>query len=398
MGIGFVTKLANNSKAFVIPWFASLTNGNGDLKAAMIATVVVNLSGLISGLLQLFLRSNTATTSFGPVGSRDTKKHEIRIWGPNELVFNNQLMSPVYGPRTPARELPSRADSRAGLVGDEKGRVISMDSLASPTFSKPSPTSRFNESVFPNAIEQKTLKNPEPAYANRGHAKKQSYSLFPVEPVADNKLGLPKSRQEPTSIYDISDLAPPPSIFNRSHKRDSSIVSTATVQIGLRLSGFPPQQPDTSTMPLGLPSTTYKATPAPKFVAPSPLKLETQNIVVAPRSMSPGRAANSTSPRLSPKSTTVNYQTANKTLPPTPKANLLKKPDGEVCQLSPAVYSPAKSSVARSYSNASTSSKANETSTPESKTVSLSRGPLRGNPLGSPVAPAKTGASKNEWI
>lgn len=394
-----MTHLANNSKAFVIPWFASLTNGNGDLKAAMIATVVVNLSGLISGLLQLFLRSNTATTSFGPVGSRDTKKHEIRIWGPNELVFNNQLMSPVSGPRTPARELPSRADSRAGLVGDEKGRVISMDSLASPTFSKPSPTSRFNESVFPNAIEQKTLKNPEPVYANRGHAKKQSYSLFPVEPAPEsNKLGLPKSRQEPTSIYDITDLAPPPSIFSRSHKRDSSIISTATVQIGLRLSGFPPQQPDSSTMPLGLPSTTYKATPAPKFVAPSPLKLETQNIVVAPRSISPSRPGNSTSPRLSPKSTTVNYQTTNKTLPPTPKADLLKTPDGEVCQLSPAVYSPAKSSVVLSDSKASTSSKAGETTTPESKTVSLSRGPLGGNPLGSPVPPAKSGASKNEWI
>ncbi|CAG8959594.1 hypothetical protein HYFRA_00001496 [Hymenoscyphus fraxineus] len=391
------------SLAFVIPWFASLVTDNGGLKQAMIGTVVVNLSGLINGLLHLFLRANTASTSFGRSGSNDVKKHEIRIWGPNELVFlNHQTMSPVS-------TFQDRLDSRAGLVGDEKGSIMSMDSSVSSNFTKFAPTSRFNEKVYPSVTESEIPTYNEPT---REHATKPSYSLFPVETAPENNtLGVPKMRQDPTSIYDITDLAAPPKIFSRGHGRNPSIISTATVQIGLRLSHAP--ESNDSTIPFGLPSTTYEATPAPKFLAPSPLKLVTQDVAhsrpqsplrlansTSPRLNSTSVKLNSTSPRLSPKSTTLNYQTSTKTLPPTPRANLLKRTDSDPIQLSPAVYSPAKSSVVRSDSKASTYSRVSDESRAEevSRKASLSRGPLRGNPMGSPVKPTKNSARKNEWI
>src|SRR4051794_15449895 len=98
---------------------------NGTMKANMMAAVVLNLSGLMNGLLHLFLRSNTATTSFGPKTGKswDRKKHEIRMWGPNELAFTNHLVDPVLGPRTPDN-YSTRSESRAELVELEKNRDI----------------------------------------------------------------------------------------------------------------------------------------------------------------------------------------------------------------------------------------------------------------------------------
>jgi hypothetical protein len=384
--------LANSLKGFVIPWFVSLVTGKGDLKAAMIATVVVNLSGLISGLLQLFLRSNTATTSFGPRSSRGRKKHEIRIWGPNELVFNNHLMEPVGGPRSPPRELATRSESRSSLIRFEKetGRPISLESLPrSPPFEM---LTRYNNPLASNAVEPKTLTNPESAYgavtpAARAHTRKPSYSLFPAEQGSPVKLSAPSSRQqEPTSIYDISDLTPPAPIFGPGsrlgHKRDSSMASSATVQIGLRISHAPsPSQDDMSTLPL--PSTTYNAN-AQKPQPPSPLQIKTSNFI-SPPPRSPFRPSplnTKSSPTQSPEA----MHLMNKTLPPTPKANIpISRLNEANIQLSPTVYSPEKK-VAQ---------------TPQSATVP--KNPLRGNPLGSPSSSPKKPessqqGSKGDWI
>lgn len=385
------------SLAFVIPYFVSLRTGpsGGDLKAAMMATVVVNLSGLISGLLQLFLRSNTATTSFGPAGSRDRKKHQIRIFGPNDLAFNNQLISPVSGPRTP-QELASRTNSRASLIGFEKetggrARAISMDSLMSPT-------KRYNN-PFAKPVDSKPSEialgfvPASASTAGRGHVRKPSYSLFPTE--TENKS--PTGRQDiPVSIYDISDLGPPPAIHfgERRHKRDSSIASSATVQIGLRISHAPPTAAPAiaapppvrdPNVPCSLPTTTYNPNAISK-PPPSPLKITTSELAPPPKSPkrptpSPlNTAINPTSPRTSPtKIGAIDLSSINKTLPPTPMPTISRLIDATT-QLSPSVYSPAK-----------------KVSTP--KTNSMPRNPLRGNPPGSPSSqPKKSTGGKSDWI
>lgn len=228
--------------------------GKGELKTAMMATVVLNLSGLMNGLLHLFLRSNTSTTSFGPKHGRHwaPDKHEIRLWGPNELAFTNHLADPVSGPRSPdsfSSEMV-RSESQTNLVGVEK---ISMDSIFSPPFDAPGTKS----SPSPSTAQMKKLPalneaSKESERSSKYHSRKQSYSLFPIE--ATKSPSRPNDTM--VSIYDIADLAPPPKIQfgGKSHKRDSSVVSSATVQIGLRLSHAPDCEPE-STLPL--PSTTY---------------------------------------------------------------------------------------------------------------------------------------------
>ena len=377
----------------------SITFGNGDLKAAMMATVVLNLSGLMSGLLQLFLRSNTATTSFGPKSERswERKKHEIRIWGPNELAFNNQLVDPVSGPGSPA-ELDGRTESRTGLVGLEKGRAISMESLRSPPFNSQMRYNPLASNTVVDGRKVETMVELPTRSPQRTHARKQSYSLFPAEASTDKA----NTRPELTSVYDISGLEPPPPVFGGGlrglgHRRDSSIASSATVQIGLRIShAISPSQEE--TMPFPLPSMTYDGKARPV----SPLRIQTQKIPTSSFSQP------STQPQPVPVrslkrpgqlNTTIKSPTqqlpfrgslTNKTLPPTPRlrAPSIQRVMESTTQLSPTVYSPEKKLP-------------KALNTPQSATVPLLRNPLSESPTG-PQRPNSSRQperkSKMDWI
>ncbi|KAH7309971.1 hypothetical protein BKA65DRAFT_414396 [Rhexocercosporidium sp. MPI-PUGE-AT-0058] len=408
------------SLSFVIPFFFSLIDKQGDIKLAMMATVVVNLSGLMSGLLQLFLRSNTATTSFAPktAGKKWAEpRHQIRMFGPNEVAMHAHLINPVTGPRTPRGDQLSRSDSQSSLIGLEKKRGISMDSLRSPPYG----ATKGREAEMGNMPAQPdpTKASDCPAVQARTHARKPSYSLFPPEGSSPTKAG-----QQKESIYDISELTPPPAIRYVGaprHRRDSSIASSATVQIGLRISHAPtPSQEDLDSLPL--PSTTYKAMtlkpPAPQspssVYSASPLPSTTYSASKSSLPSSPSaskptlpsaalkvQTSFSTSAGMKPLPSPLNTNitsspqqspgaSINKTLPPTPKAFLpqIEKMRESNTQLSPTVYSLSP----KVYS-------------PEVKTATPAAGnPLRANPPGSPMAgPVRQPTSqqkrtKADWI
>jgi hypothetical protein len=397
----------------VVPYFSSLIKDegrDGDLKLAMMATVVLNLSGLMNGLLQLFLRSNTATTAFGPKIGRgwERNKHDIRIFGPNELAMHAQLMNPVTGPHSP----PSSTrwtNSRSSLVSKEKDRAMSMESLTGAAYRS---TKSFEMELdqMPSTPGPITSKAPI-----HGHGRKSSYSIFPS----------PK-KEQPVSVYDITDLAPPPTIHypgGSRHKRDSSVASSATVQIGLRLSHAPiPSQEDMNSLPLpattynaksnllALPSTTYKAAPptssfSTKLIAPlSPLRLQTSFPPATSQTRSTDRHTPppvNTSGAQSPEDSPRGSPAVNKTLPPTPKFSFpaITKIRDSNTQLSPTVYSPEKKMQAPGLAALGGG--------PRSATLPQNQNnPLRANPLertnsGRVVIPSKAAEpqrTKGDWI
>lgn len=309
----------------------------------MMATVVLNLSGLMNGLLQLYLRTNTTSTAFGPkIGKGwESKKHEIRIFGPNELAMQAQLMNPVTGPQSPASEW---THSRSSLVGAEKSRA-SMNSMSS----KPYQSTKSYETELEDM--------PSTYHTGKSaHTRTPSYSIFPSS----------KRDIQPTSVYDISDLEPPPNIrFSGRHKRDSSVSSSGTFVIGLRLSQAPPYpllaqtyDPKPSTLPA--PPATYRYKPAtlpisafssntePLVQQVSPLRVQTnfnQNPTPPARSINrPTPAPLDTSGNGSSsreQSPTSESPSVNKTLPPTPKYSFpaIEKLRTSTTQLSPTVYS-----------------------------------------------------------
>jgi hypothetical protein len=330
------------------------------LVTSMMATVILNLHGLMAGFLQMFLRSNTAKTSFKPKGMRGWghECHRIRFWGPNELGFDGHMLQPVSGPPSPAS-----IGSRASLIEDEKRRPLSTDSIRSPvqgdnpdTVGKPAGKAA-NKS--PNLA---TLIKPEAATLERKptkcHQRKPSYSLFPLDSntidknvkqelqtsfiwkVPESRIkhtmaGIfrpsPFQRQTAEPALGANDfLAPPPPLFagnSSRHRRDSSIQTSVTVEIGLRLSHAPPE--------LQLPS-------PPRSRRASPLlRLQTNLSPIfsrSPLALSPLRSDTMRSP-LSAEQRAARM----KTLPPIPRlsttSDISAAPES-MSRLSPTVYTP----------------------------------------------------------
>ncbi|KFY39862.1 hypothetical protein V495_05724 [Pseudogymnoascus sp. VKM F-4514 (FW-929)] len=204
--------------AFVTPWFVQMTIQEPTILTAMMATVVLNLVGLMTGALQLFLRANTATTSFRPKGTPgwSGKKHEIRMWGPNDLGFGGHILQPLSGPRSPA------SSSSEASFPREKYWPSTSESSQSPnrfdiktkdaklSFSNPSPVTPTG---LPSRPNQNITTGSSPPRLQR-HKQSQSYSLFPNEEVSIS----PSRSQEPSSIISTTKLPsttfklPPPQI------------------------------------------------------------------------------------------------------------------------------------------------------------------------------------------
>jgi hypothetical protein len=315
----------------------------------------------------VFLRSKTAAISFEirPVGPWGRGKQDVGMSGFNEASINKQMISPLSDPRTP-RELDGRSESRAGLISPQRGRLISMESLKnfafkSPLEYDPSSPKRVESKPELHGISE-SITETLPGSAKRTHVRKPSYSLFPPKPASPVKTVPPTIQIEPTSKYstqgepkyDVDELKPPQPIYFgdevKGHRRDSSVVSSATVQIGLRISQAPPQPHEAGLLPDSLPLTTLnKNTQSPT----SPLSPKLIPIALSLRPVSPplfSRRAIGPSPlrtNIPPPPQSPSPTNSNKTLPPTPKAvtfNLAPQSvrTDSTTQLSPVVYSPQK--------------------------------------------------------
>ncbi|KAK3501605.1 hypothetical protein B0T13DRAFT_396628 [Neurospora crassa] len=195
------------------------------LNLSMVTTVVANISGLMTGGLYLFLKSNTIST-IGP--KNKDADYENRREGYNKteryesggLDFDSHIMRPVTSPGQ-----VRRMGSNASLLRTAKDKAEN-----SPT----TPTFLFRAPTIPQHAQT-------PSAAS--HIRKESYSLFPKRPptTRPSATPLPSITYAPAAsqLADADTLKPPPSmgfLAARGHRRNSSLCSSATVQIGLRLS------------------------------------------------------------------------------------------------------------------------------------------------------------------
>ncbi|RYP00043.1 hypothetical protein DL764_006619 [Monosporascus ibericus] len=236
------------------------SGGRTSLTLGMVSSVVANVSGLMTGGLYLFLRSSTIST-IGPkdkIGDYSCQKikQNMRHRGPCSVDFNDHIVQLVPAPR-PLRT----AESQEKFITAEEGNDFELENNR---------TSRnLNQRVFGDYDQLRPhtafdsgfpLMAPEPHQMSmspsRTHVQKPpaSYSLFPNNhPDMSSVALLPSTTYSPNSDADIaepkslyvpdptSSLMPPAHIGSGSrghHRRDSSLASTATVQIGLRFSNI----------------------------------------------------------------------------------------------------------------------------------------------------------------
>ena len=361
---------AHFSQSFMIPFFffdaftdyrgqnanaissttANANNANA-LTLGMVASVVANVSGLMTGGLYLFLKSSTLAT-IAPkdkVGEYENRKatYKITRYESSELddpaELDGRMMHPVAASRT-----LRRMDSEASLISMEKdeeaydAKSIKSNRTKNGRRSPDSVRSNKFVSVVASALMPKA---PEPARipptpAAGSHVRKRSYSLFPRNPVASKAsvVLLPSTTYSPASA-----LKPPPSMANLAnmrHRRDSSLVSMATVQIGIRLSSVDDMPPlaqtkmatsdDKVVHTLDCPNVVKESTlQSPKRAGAMASSTDTSALSSGARDASPTRAPAK--------------EAKMKVLPVVPKINS-QVPKVEPAQdgftLSPAVYSP----------------------------------------------------------
>ncbi|KAH9901903.1 hypothetical protein F4778DRAFT_131220 [Xylariomycetidae sp. FL2044] len=322
MATGVVTN------SLMVPFFIYLTlsspfdddNGPG-LTLSMIATVVANVTGLMTGGLHLFLRSNTIAT-IGPKDKtaeyeRQKFKQQIKVRGPSEMDFHDHMLQPVSGPRS-----LRKAESQESLVSSDRGDTTLRESnIPAGEWAQSGPTNP--NPLRSNAVYQATTpKAPEPAQVanslhptSHGRKPSASYTLFPNRAQNNNTTSvalLPSTTYAPnantTPFADFGMLRPPPSIPANGfrHRRDSSMASSATVQIGLRLSNVEDMPPMASRVVTEAERTNAfdwpeKTNPAPAH-RPSPLAnaSSADSVASASRPQSPERIGDTLARERSP--------------------------------------------------------------------------------------------------
>lgn len=215
-------------------------------KSSRIAEIVLDLAGQFHALLHLILRTNSERFAIRSRNVPWTEKRSIRLFGPNDLCAEIFISAPLV--------LEERGDVKFNPHQISPRREIPMASMR-PTSPKspPSPTksltTRKLRSPFqsPNNVKPHS---PHIQYVSQTLGMPQIAQPLPLAPP-------PKARRPTTSRYSIfptrgeiprvswatsrSDSSSeivqlPPPLFSSRHRRDDSNQSSATVQIGLRLS------------------------------------------------------------------------------------------------------------------------------------------------------------------
>lgn len=322
----------------------------------MVASVVSNVNGLMVAGLHLFLRSQTHSTIGHNHGDLERKRYSYDPREQNNFRGSEYSLQPV----NTNSDTRSRSDSVATLLraGDaEEGRVALQ--TTAPSFSQRSP---FSPKLYIPSDPAYPEPTQPPSDTSPSQMRKQSYSIFPQDapqgaPIVDALL--PSTTYSPATSKPARDTWKPPPIVKpwagRGHRRDSSSFSTATVQIGIRISNvddFLPRKSNDTTRDY-MPGFSFPKVPVSHFPGnrPSPpasveSKLESEYV---PKYTGNASTQEQGSEAVSP----VDPKT--KTLPPMPWSPAVlnaqngpedkgkgkaAEPEEQLFTLSPAVYTP----------------------------------------------------------
>ena len=224
------------------------------LTTSHMAEIALNLTGLLNMVLHIVLRANAERTAIRPVQTPWGEKRGLRIFGPTDLDIGMQISTPV---------LLHRSDSDRRLLNGEKSPAQQSSGFPIPT----AITTNLPIQCNGNRAAS-TPRSPAPPYQPlrtlaviKAPPTKSHYSIFPARGSTLRRFSSATTQSSQTTFSDDTLPLPEP-LFARRHRRDDSDQSSATVQIGMRLS-HAIQDDGTPTTSLNLP---FQAMPDP----PSP--------------------------------------------------------------------------------------------------------------------------------
>ncbi|KAM0558537.1 hypothetical protein ACHAPJ_004732 [Fusarium lateritium] len=221
------------------------------MELALIAIVVANLSGLLLGCLYLFLRSSRSPTGCSDGDVEGSKSFWVDDQDPGSPDPRSSMPRSLDLPK-----MVRKADSKEDLLGD--GRVEDkVFGARKDILNRGLPRSLRLGSMRQS---QNLPTVPKPARTSSKESiknfKKSMYSIFPKDEPPKSPIQLPTlptttyrgslAKKAPATQTPASGLLAPPALHlsnNNSRQSGASMISHATVQIGLRLSNFGDMRP-----------------------------------------------------------------------------------------------------------------------------------------------------------
>lgn len=203
----------------------------------MIADIALVLVGLLHGAFHLILRANSERLAIRPRQAPWTKKRRIRLFGPNDLNVRMFLDTPLLAE-------PSSANDWKNY--EKKVKHDPLSASSNNTVTQYATEKKFN----PETAQPFPLARPPTLGQKRGQ-NKTSYSIFPTQ-ASDRPPTLSWGTNRSNSSEEIVSLPRP--LFAKGHRREESSQTSATVEIGLRLSHAIPEasSPTSLNMPIHL--------------------------------------------------------------------------------------------------------------------------------------------------
>ncbi|KAL8714478.1 MAG: hypothetical protein Q9225_006575 [Loekoesia sp. 1 TL-2023] len=280
--------------ALVLPFFAQKTARVDAMATSQIAEVALNVLGIIHLVLHVFLRSNAERTAIQPMESTWAKKQRLRLFGPSDLEMTMHITSPVLLEKEGGKQLDN---DNHKLMNDLRRFSRAAKYVPSPTVETDVP---YAEVIDEKRAEKSHCLEP---YRSPPQAlllacpprKTSSYSIFPTF-----RSAMLRNSMSTTFSQDNEEtLQPPKPILLSSHKREFSEQSSATVQIGCRLSNLndmqhhPCPSPATSSFRLPIYGTNQMTAESPPIsplsTRPNVASGASQDIVVLPIQPKKGR-------------------------------------------------------------------------------------------------------------
>ncbi|KAL8778205.1 MAG: hypothetical protein Q9213_007513 [Squamulea squamosa] len=265
----------------MVPFFAQRVLGMDALRAAWVAEVSLNLYGLVALVLHMSLRSNADRMAIQPLEATRPAKKRLRLFGPSNLEITMHMTSPV---------LLGKEEGR--YADDDHGLMTGLRTDSSPTASELERQDSSNAD-FMNQIVAEYLSPvrppPQVSLSPCTPRKGSNYSIFPTFRSAMLRTSMSTTFSEDEDAQSLQ-LPKPLAPFN--HKREISEQTSATVQIGYRLSNMSDAQPlrplsptaSSCCLPLRGVSDSFMESPpvSPLSSRPSMARMRSQDTVILP--------------------------------------------------------------------------------------------------------------------